>query len=206
MYVGMERRLGRWVGALLVSSVTALPACGGGAAELDTASALASATGSVKTKREGAELVLDIHVEQLAPPSEVKKGATAYVVWARPARGGPTRNLGVLKHVNDEGDLRVKVPAEEMSLTVTAEPSREAGSPGGETLLWAYIAADAAKDKARAADGGPPKADEASQTEPHEDEATQSPSKSSEPTTNPQTGAPPPSDAPSREAPEPAAD
>jgi hypothetical protein len=177
MYRGMKRWLVRSAGVLLVSGVTTLCACGGATAELDTASALASATGSVKASRSGAELVLDIHVEQLAPPAEAKKGATEYVVWARPARGGPPRNLGVLKRVNDVGDLRAKVAAETISLIVTAEPSRHAGAPSGETLLWVYVEAE----DARGTDGGKPKADEASQAEPHEDEATQSPSKNNAP-------------------------
>jgi hypothetical protein len=184
----MKRSLVRSAGALLVSGVTVLWACGGGTAELDTASALASATGSVKASRSGAELVLDVHVEQLAPPAEVKKGATEYVVWARPARGGPPRNLGVLKRVNDVGDLRAKIAAETMSLIVTAEPSRHAGAPTGETLLWAYVEAE---EDARRADGGEPKADEASQAEPHEDEATQSPSKNNAPPSEPEPNPPP---------------
>jgi hypothetical protein len=190
----MKRSLVPSAGALLVSGVTTLCACGGGSAQLDTASELASATGSVKTSRNGAELVLDVHVEQLAPPADVKKGATEYVVWARPARGGPARNLGVLKRVNDVGDLRAKVAAETMSLIVTAEPSRHAGAPSGETLLWVYVEPE---DDARGADGTKPKVDEASQADPHEDEATQSPSKDSGPSSQPEPRPPPGSTQPS---------
>jgi hypothetical protein len=164
---GVAALLVNGVTALLVNGVTALCACGGGTTALATAPELAAATGSVQAKRDGAELALDIRVEQLAPAGKVTKGATGYAVWAKPTRGGPARMLGALKVDNNRGELRAKTADEDISLIITAEPTFATSEPRGATLLWAYIdGAEGPRSDRDAAAGGEPRADAASQAEP----------------------------------------
>jgi hypothetical protein len=125
----------------LVSGITAAFACGG-AEIVDPTPEAPSASGSVKVERHRDRLALDILVQQLPPPAELKKGAAAYVVWAKPARGGPAHNLGALALEADEGTLRTAFTAEDTSLIVTAESHPEASAPSGQTLLWAYVDVD----------------------------------------------------------------
>jgi hypothetical protein len=134
----MKLRFAAAVRAWLVSGITAACACGG-APVVDTRPDTPAATGSVKVERKGDRLALDILVQQLAPPEELKQGAAAYVVWAKPARGGRAHNLGALALDAGEGALRTAVTAEDTSLIVTAEPSAEASVPSGQTVLWAYV-------------------------------------------------------------------
>ncbi len=150
---------------VLVTGVTVLCACGGSTSTFDAASAHASATGSVRATRSGSDLVLVIHVDQLDPPAEVKKGATEYVVWAKPARGGPARNLGVLKRFDGHGHLRTRTAAETLSLIVTAEPNGLSGAPSGEPLLSAYVAGDGQDAGSARADAGERDPQDASQAE-----------------------------------------
>ena len=133
----MEIRLPPAVCVSLVSAITT--ACGGGAAAIDTTPDAPAATGSVRVERRPDGLALAVFVQQLAPPEDLKQGAAAYVVWAKPARGGPARNVGALALDADEGVLRTAIAAEDTSLIVTAEPTAQASSPSGEPVLWAYV-------------------------------------------------------------------
>jgi hypothetical protein len=136
---------------LLVSGITAACACGG-AEVVDTTPDAPAATGSVKVERAKSGLAVDVFVEQLAPPEDLKKDAVAYVVWAKPARGGPSQNLGVLALDADEGALRTAIAAEDTSLIITAEPNAQASAPSGQPVLWAYV--DVAEPPAAPAKAG----------------------------------------------------
>jgi hypothetical protein len=135
---------------LLVSTITALCACGGAAAGEGSVT-LPEAQGSVRAERHGDQLVLDIRVVPTAAPGELDPKATVYVAWAKPSRGGPARNLGALALRGDEGELHARTPAEEMSVIITAEPAAEVATPSGPTVLWAYVPRAGAAQAATAA-------------------------------------------------------
>jgi hypothetical protein len=151
----MKSRISSTARGWLVSSITAAFACGG-AEIVDPTPEAPSATGSVKVERQRDRLALDILVQQLRPPAALKQGAAAYVVWAKPARGGPAHNLGALTLDADEGALRAAFTAEDTSLIVTAESTAEASAPSGQTVLWAYVDVEEPEPAAKPAPGETP--------------------------------------------------
>ena len=107
---------------------------------MHTASVAPAATGTVEAKREKGNYHLSVAVEHMAPADKMVDGATTYVVWAQPVKGGSPQNLGALK-VDDKrsGKLDTVTSARDLKITVTAEPTAETPTPTGEPLLWTQI-------------------------------------------------------------------
>jgi muconolactone delta-isomerase len=107
--------------------------------DMQTSQAIPAAQGEVKVRdqRDGNARV-DVRVRHLAPPQQLARDGTHYVVWVQPLdRRGDPQNLGVLSvGDNREGRLRGTTPFEQFELFVTLEPDDRASEPTGERLLW----------------------------------------------------------------------
>jgi hypothetical protein len=109
---------------------------------LDVASdRVPAARGVVEVKRaDGNNVDIKVKVDHLAMPSALNPEATTYVVWLRPAEGGPVQNIGVMP-VNDkrEGRFSTKTPFRQFEVFVTAERQANVTEPGGLQVLRAQV-------------------------------------------------------------------
>jgi hypothetical protein len=92
-------------------------------------------------KADGANEVVAVTVERMAPAPRVKAGATTYVVWLLPDGASYPTNVGVLAINKDmKGSLEFKTPFQKFEVFVTAEPSALSQVPSDHhRLLTAAI-------------------------------------------------------------------
>ncbi len=131
-----------------VSHATASEAQAAGPATVTTASApqqpLAArplvapgATGTISSKLDdNHNLLLEVKLAHLPPPSNLDPELTTYVVWIRPLSGGSYQNVGQLIMGSDrEGELTTSTAFGEVDLIVTAEASPTPREPSIFTVL-----------------------------------------------------------------------
>lgn len=93
-----------------------------------------------KTTDDG-NTAVTVRVRHLARPERLTPPAKVYVVWVRPRKELPARNVGALKVDDDlNGALDTVTPDAAFELFVTAEQAGEAQAPSGPPLLWTSYA------------------------------------------------------------------
>lgn len=121
--------------------VVALVGCNS-ATELRSDERIPAATGTVEAKTgPNGNMVLKVMVKHLAPPSNLRPGATTYVVWAKlGAHDAPPQNLGALR-VNDNlsGSLETVTPFSVFSIFISPEASPLVQLPTAEPLMMTLI-------------------------------------------------------------------
>jgi hypothetical protein len=81
-------------------------------------------------------LVLNVKLEHLPPPSDLDPALRTYVVWVRPISGGPYQNVGQMIINSDrEGELTTTTAHSEVDVIVTAEASATPPEPSRFTVL-----------------------------------------------------------------------
>lgn len=122
---------------------TVLFACAGGqTSKLHAASGTPAAIGEVKTAEgDNGNTKVTVEVEHLAPPQNVERGASVYVVWAKPHSQDAPQNLGALR-IDEErkGKLETKTPLKRFDVLVTPETSPTVSLPAGEPVMTATVA------------------------------------------------------------------
>jgi hypothetical protein len=101
-----------------------------------------AAKGEVETRRtENNNTELDVEVKFMAPPQNVARDATVYVVWAKPLTpDAPPQNVGALVVKKDRtGSLKTKTPHERFDLFVTPEPKGNVTQPSHEPVMKAKV-------------------------------------------------------------------
>jgi hypothetical protein len=100
-----------------------------------------AATGDVTTSRgENDNTEVKVEVEHLAPPQEIARGASVYIVWAKPRSQEPPQNLGALTVGDDrKGKLETKTPLKQFDVVVTPESSATAAEPTGDPVMRASV-------------------------------------------------------------------
>lgn len=129
--------------ALALTGLTGLASCAAGRTiPLASTPGVPAAAGEVEAKRtDNRNTEVEVTVEHLAPPERVAKGATTYVVWARPLAGdAKPQNLGAMSvNADREGSLKTKTAHESFELLITPEKTPTATSPSNDAVLKATV-------------------------------------------------------------------
>lgn len=81
---------------------------------------------------------VDVEVKHLVAPGRIERGASTYILWARPTIGDTTiaQNLGALKVDEDlNGRMSTVLPHQNFQLFITAEPTAMVTVPSGARIL-----------------------------------------------------------------------
>ncbi len=100
-----------------------------------------AASGKVElTHLDQGKMRLAIHVDYLAPPDEIARGATTYVAWAQPEAGGAPQKLGALA-IDEHHSARLvtKTADRAEKITLTPEPGAGVTQPSHAPVLWATL-------------------------------------------------------------------
>lgn len=94
------------------------------------------------SEAENGNVLIEISVKHLAPPSKMSPDATTYVVWLQP-RGGQKQNIGSLTLNEDlEGSITTISPHKTFTITITPEPSGQVSYPTHEPVFTADVNAE----------------------------------------------------------------
>ena len=114
----------------------------GSSTELATSAKVPAAQGQLSVKDAGNNNTgVELRIQHLANPYNIDRGATTFMVWAKPfaesARVYPLGALTVNKDLSAE--LNATTPFKDFEVFVTAESSSQVQEPQGDRLLWATI-------------------------------------------------------------------
>jgi hypothetical protein len=109
--------------------------------QMTTGPSVLGADGQVKvTDGPNGNTVVKIKIQHLAPASKVVAGATVYVAWIQATEGGTQQNIGQIQlNADEEGTLETVTPFKGFTVTVTAEPTATATTPGSNPVLITKI-------------------------------------------------------------------
>lgn len=103
---------------------------------LRASSAVRAASGTVEVSAgEHEDSQLSIQVDNLAEPSQMTPGATAYVVWVAPVDGAAAENVGSLQIDGRSGSLSTTTALSDFIVSITPEIEAQAIAPSGPQIL-----------------------------------------------------------------------
>lgn len=118
-------------------ALLALSACGGPSEYIIVGTARAAgADGLITVEKTESNNLVNIEVENLAPPGRISEGTTVYVVWFKAPTGSPTAQ-GTLEYDPDDrvGRFSATSPHTELQVIVSAEVDATANSPSEIVIL-----------------------------------------------------------------------
>jgi hypothetical protein len=78
---------------------------------------------------------LSIHVDNLADPSTLAPGSSAYVVWVAPTDAAAAENVGSLQVDGHSGSLSTATALHDFVVSITPEIEAKAIAPSGPEIL-----------------------------------------------------------------------
>ena len=126
----------------VLSLALAVAACGGGSViPLETTPRTPAAVGSLEVQKgPNQNTVGTLQVEHLAPPQQIRDDLSVYVAWVRPVGANEWQNVGQLVIGEQrEGRLEVRVPLEQLELSVSAESDGSATNPSEFVVLRGQV-------------------------------------------------------------------
>lgn len=121
---------------LLVGAVLAASCATTTSYRLTPSSALRGAKGTVEVSAgDHEDNQLSIQVDNLAGPSQLRPGASAYVVWVAPTDGAAAQNVGSLQLDGRSGSLSTTTALNDFIVSITPELEAQAIAPMGPQIL-----------------------------------------------------------------------
>jgi hypothetical protein len=103
---------------------------------LRSSSAVRAASGTVAVSAgDHEDSRLSIQVDNLAAPSQLIPGASAYVVWVAPVDGAAAENVGSLQVDGRSGSLSTTTALSDFIVSITPEIEAQAIAPSGPQVL-----------------------------------------------------------------------
>ena len=125
---------------LLVSAVLAACCATTTNYRLTPSSAVRGTRGTVEVSAgDHEDSCLSIQVDNLAGPSLLIPGASAYVVWVAPTDGAAAQNVGSLQIDGRSGSLSTTTPLNDFIVSITPEMEVQAIAPSGPQVLSATV-------------------------------------------------------------------